>query len=168
MNGSQTKAADQHAWISWLRDAARVGSLPDPLSPSGRLLARGAAELLRESPLPQPVLVTLAGRHAASISAAFCEALAELQAHGQVDGDKLNARVGRAGATLVEEIDVPDLVRQACGLRVAPPTTATYVGYLEPGHQLELHLDLHGFGDLVFFSASSMTPLRPRAARPSW
>ncbi len=149
MTSSTSKADDSHEWTRWLRSAADIGALPDRLSAGGQLLARGAGRLLRDSSLPEPVLVPLDRRHSTSLSAARTEALTGLRTSGVLDGSKINAGVGPAGAALVQEIDVPGVVRRTCGLSVAPPTTATYVGYTEPGHELQLHLDVQEFGDLV-------------------
>lgn len=87
------------------------------------------------------------------------EAEESLRQHGYVHNAKWNAPVGVYAEEFVDGIDLAAYVEKVANIPVHPPTTATYIGYLDTGQGLELHLDDAEFGDInLLLSLSHVAP----------
>ncbi|MFB9909413.1 hypothetical protein [Allokutzneria oryzae] len=138
-------------WTSWFERSCPVEDLPAPGGEVFRHATR-AARTFAALALTPPVYDT-SGAH---VPADLVEALAveadallatERQRRGL--GRKWNCGPGPVAERMLDRVDLPAVVHALTGVHVAPPHGGTYLGYLDEGDSLSLHLDKQGFGEIT-------------------
>lgn len=136
---------DVREWNHLLPRVLPVESVTDPTRTVERaLLGLLAERAAQERRIPEPIKLRASWLHGEVLADLVAEA-AHARTESFAHNGKQNGPPGSRAEGLLDIVDVPQWVYDVAGVRVLPPSVATYIHY-SGGDRLELHLDDPRFG----------------------